>query len=118
MDEDGYLYFHGRIKEIIRVGGENFSPQEIEGILYEHPHIEQVALVGAPDPKYGEIPVAFVKKKSGAELTLEQIKEYLQGKVAGFKIPKKLILVEQFPMTESGKIQKNKLKEQLANVKG
>lgn len=113
MDEDGYLYFHGRIKEILRVGGENFSPQEIEGILYEYPGIEQVALIGLPDSKYGEIPVAIVKVKSGIKLTLELIVNYLKGKVAGFKIPKKLILVDDFPMTESGKIQKNKLKDQI-----
>jgi acyl-CoA synthetase (AMP-forming)/AMP-acid ligase II len=117
MDECGYLYFHGRIKEILRVGGENFSPQEIEGILYEHPSIEQVALIGFPDRKYGEIPVAIVKGKPGVHLSLDQIIEYLKGKVAGFKIPKKLILVEEFPMTESGKIQKIKLMEQLLNVK-
>ncbi|MBU8918851.1 AMP-binding protein [Neobacillus sp. 114] len=116
MDEDGYLYFLGRIKEIIRVGGENFSPQEVEGLLYEHPNIEQVALIGIPDDKYGEIPVALVKQKAGTLLSLEVIQLFLKGRVASYKIPKKLIIVDQFPMTESGKIQKAKLKDELLNV--
>ncbi|TWI54723.1 AMP-binding protein [Halalkalibacter nanhaiisediminis] len=116
LDEDGYIYFHGRIKEIIRVGGENFSPEEVEGILYEHPFIEQVALLGVPDKRYGEIPVAIIKKKAAIELTHEQVLTYLKGKIASFKIPKKIIFVSEFPMTESGKIKKNKLKEELLSM--
>jgi acyl-CoA synthetase (AMP-forming)/AMP-acid ligase II len=113
MDADGYLYFHGRYKEIIRVGGENFSPEEVEGMLYEHPAVKQVALVGVPDEAYGEVPVAVVKTKPGSALDTEQMREYLGDKVAGFKIPRRVEIIDDFPMTESGKVQKFKLREQL-----
>jgi acyl-CoA synthetase (AMP-forming)/AMP-acid ligase II len=113
MDADGYLYFHGRYKEIIRVGGENFSPQEVEGILYEHPAVEQVALVGMPDETYGEVPVAVMRTRPGSSLDAEEVREYLAGKVAGFKIPRRVEEVDEFPMTESGKIQKFRVRERL-----
>lgn len=113
MDADGYLYYHGRYKEIIRVGGENFSPEEVEGILYEHPAVEQVALVGMPDETYGEVPVAVVRTRTGRTLDAEEVREYLGDRVAGFKIPRRVEEVEDFPMTESGKLQKFRLKERL-----
>lgn len=114
IDEDGYLYFHGRLKDIIRVGGENFSPQEIEGILHELVQVELAVVIGIPDEKYGEIPIAVIKPtKEHTDLTIDGIKEYLKPRVASFKIPKKLIITDQLPMTESGKIQKNRLKENL-----
>lgn len=113
MDEDGYLYYHGRYKEIIRVGGENFSPEEVEGILYEHPAVEQVALVGVPDETYGEVPVAVVRTRQGSSLGVEEVREYLGGRVAGFKIPRRVEEVDEFPMTESGKLQKFRLRERL-----
>jgi fatty-acyl-CoA synthase len=113
MDADGYLYYHGRYKEIIRVGGENFSPEEVEGALYEHPAVEQVVLVGTPDETYGEVPVAVIKTRPGLSLDVEGVRDYLAGKVAGFKIPRRVEIVEGFPMTESGKVQKFRLREQL-----
>lgn len=113
MDAEGYLYYHGRYKEIIRVGGENFSPEEMEGILYEHPAVEQVALVGMPDETYGEIPVAVVRTRPGRTLDVEEVRGYLAGKVAGFKIPRRVEEVDDFPMTESGKLQRFRLREQL-----
>jgi fatty-acyl-CoA synthase len=118
MDADGYLYFHGRYKEIIRVGGENFSPEEVEGILYEHPAVEQVALVGVPDETYGETPVAVVKAKPGSALSVEEVRDYLGGKVAGFKIPRRVEHVDDFPVTESGKIQKFRLREWILGEEG
>lgn len=117
MDADGYLYFHGRYKEIIRVGGENFSPEDVEGVLYEHPAVEQVALVSIPDDTYGEVPIAIVKTKSGSTLGTEEVRDYLSGRVAGFKIPRRTEIVDHFPMTESGKIQKLKLREQISEQK-
>jgi fatty-acyl-CoA synthase len=74
-----------------------------------------VALVGVPDEAYGEVPVAVVKTESGSTLDTEQVQDYLTDKVAGFKIPRRVELVDDFPMTESGKIQKFKLKEQLSD---
>ncbi len=113
IDADGYLYYHGRYKEIIRVGGENFSPEEVEGVLYEHPAVEQVALVGMPDETYGEVPVAVVRTRPGLALDVEEVREYLGDKVAGFKIPRRVEEVDDFPMTESGKLQKFRLRERL-----
>ena len=113
MDADGYLYYHGRYKEIIRVGGENFSPEEVEGILYEHPAVEQVALIGIPDETYGEVPVAAVRTRPGLSLDAGEVRDYLGDKVAGFKIPRRVEIVDGFPMTESGKIQKFRLRERL-----
>lgn len=116
LDEDGYLTFHGRLKEIIRVGGENFSPQEIEGLLYELPSVELVVVLGVPDDKYGELPIAIIKTIGNVTITIEEIQSYLKGKVAGYKVPRNVILMEELPMTESGKIQKNRLKEQLLDL--
>lgn len=114
LDHEGYLYYYGRYKEIIRVGGENFSPQEVEGLLYEHPLIEQAAVVGIPNGTYGEIPVAVVRKKEHpAALTEEEVIRYLKDKLAHFKVPRHVHFVPEFPMTESGKIQKYKLQESL-----
>ncbi len=118
IDEDGYLYYHGRYKEIIRVGGENFSPEEVEGILYKHPAVEQVALVGMPDETYGEVPVAVVRTRPGCALSVEEVREYLGSKVAGFKIPRRVEEVDEFPMTESGKLQKFRLRERLLEREG
>lgn len=113
IDAEGYLYYHGRYKEIIRVGGENFAPEEVEGMLVEHAEVEQVSLVGMPDETYGEIPVAVIRSRPGSELGVEEVREYLSGRVAGFKIPRRVEEVEEFPMTESGKVQKFRLREQV-----
>lgn len=113
MDPDGYLYYHGRYKEIIRVGGENFAPEEVEGMLAEHADVEQVSLVGVPDETYGEVPVAVIRSRPGSNLGVEEVREYLTGRVAGFKIPRKVEEVEEFPMTESGKVQKFRLRDQI-----
>ena len=103
----------GRYKEIIRVGGENCWPREVEGILYEHPAVEQVALIGMPDETYGEVPVAVVRSRPDSSLDVEEVRQYLAGKVAGFKIPRRVEEVDEFPMTESGKIQKFRVRERL-----
>jgi fatty-acyl-CoA synthase len=111
QDERGYYKITGRLKDMIIRGGENIYPREIEEFLYTHPAIMDVQVVGVPDEKYGEIPVAFVRKKDGVSVTAEEIREYCMGQIARYKIPEHVIFVDEYPMTANGKIQKYKLRE-------
>ena len=109
---DGYLRFLGRYKDMLKVGGENVDPMEVEGMLLEHPAVHQVAIVGAPDDRLTEIPVAFVEAKPDAEIDAETVIGFCRGKVASFKIPKHVVFIDDFPMTASGKIRKVDLREE------
>jgi fatty-acyl-CoA synthase len=109
--EDGYYRFLGRYKDMLKVGGENVDPMEVEGYLLSHPDIHQVALVGYPDERLGEVPVAFVQSVPAAGLEPDAVIAHCTGRIASFKIPRHVLLVEEFPMTSSGKIQKAKLRE-------
>ncbi len=111
MDEDGYCKITGRLKDMIIRGGENIYPREIEEFLYEHPKIQDVQVVGVPDPKYGEEVSAWIILKDGASATEEELREYCKGKISRFKIPRYFRFVDEYPMTASGKIQKYKLQE-------
>ncbi|WP_078380394.1 AMP-binding protein [Sutcliffiella halmapala] len=111
MDEEGYLVITGRLKDMIIRGGENIYPREIEEFLYSHPKIFDVQIVGVPDERLGEQVAAFIKVKPGEVLSAVEVKEYCTGKIARFKIPFYVEIVEEYPMTASGKIQKFKLKE-------
>jgi len=106
MDAEGYINIVGRIKDMIIRGGENVYPREIEEFLYTHPKISDVQVIGVPDPKYGEEIMAWVKVKPGAQMTEEELKEFCKGKIAHHKIPHYLKIVDSFPMTVTGKIQK------------
>jgi fatty-acyl-CoA synthase len=108
---DGYLVFMGRYKDMLKIGGENVDPMEVEGFLLGHPGIQQVAVVGLPDDRLHEVPVAFVIPKAGALLTAEDVLAFCRGQIASFKAPRHVLLVEQLPMTSSGKIQKARLRE-------
>ena len=111
MDEKGYFKVTGRIKDMIIRGGENVYPREIENFLYTHPEIEAVEVVGVASEKYGEEVGAFIKRKSGSQLSEEDVIDFCRGKIARYKIPKYIFFVGEFPMTASGKIQKYKLRE-------
>ncbi|MGD6833999.1 AMP-binding protein [Sutcliffiella halmapala] len=111
MDDDGYIQITGRLKDMIIRGGENIYPREIEEFLYTHPKIFDVQIVGVPDEKFGEQVAAFIKVKEGEQLSAEEVKNYCNGKISRFKIPYYVEIVEEYPMTASGKIQKFKLKE-------
>jgi fatty-acyl-CoA synthase len=111
MDEAGYLNIVGRIKDMVIRGGENIYPREIEEFLYSHPAIEDVQVIGVPDAKYGEELCAWVKLRPDQELTAEQVREYCQGKIAHYKIPRYIRFTGDFPMTISGKVQKYKMRE-------
>ncbi len=111
MDDAGYLNIAGRIKDMVIRGGENVYPREVEEFLYTHPAIEDVQVIGVPDARFGEELCAWVKLRPGAELTLEQLREFCTGKIAHFKIPRYLRITGEFPMTVTGKIQKFKMRE-------
>lgn len=115
-DEDGYVYFVDREKDMYRSGGENVYPAEIEKILNDHPKILEVSVIGVPDEKWGETGMAFIVLKDGETITKEEILSYLEGKLARYKIPKYAVIVKELPHTASGKIQKVALK-QLAKEK-
>lgn len=111
VDEDGYYKITGRLKDMIIRGGENVYPREIEEFLYQHPKILDVQVVGVPDEIYGEQILACIKVREQEELTVEEIKEFCDGKIARYKIPHYIQIVDEYPMTASGKIQKFRLRE-------
>ncbi|MGW2224228.1 AMP-binding protein [Streptomyces formicae] len=112
MRHDGYVQIVGRIKDMIIRGGENVYPREIEEFLYGHPKISDVQVVGAPDERYGEVPLACViLREPGGVLTLEELRAYCEGQLAHYKIPARLRIVDSFPMTVSGKVRKIELRE-------
>ena len=113
MDECGYVQITGRIKDIVVRGGENISPREIEEFLYTHPDIVDGHVIGVPDEKYGEELMAVVKLRDGSPgLTVEGLREFCTGRIARFKIPRYLWIVEEFPMTVTGKVRKVQMREQ------
>ena len=111
-DENGYYRITGRIKDIIIRGGENISPKEIEDLLLTLPEIMNAQVVGAPDEKYGELPVAFVILNRGKTLAEEDIRDHVRKHLAAYKVPRYVFFVAEYPLTASGKIQKYKLREQ------
>ena len=112
LREDGCFRFLGRYKDMLKVGGENVDPMEVEGFLLEDPRINHVAVVGTPDPRLAEVPVAFVIREDGAALSEQDVVGLCRGQLASFKIPRRVHFVDQFPMTGSGKIQKYLLREE------
>ncbi len=111
MDQAGYLNIVGRIKDMVIRGGENIYPREVEEFLYAHPAIEDVQVIGVPDPRYGEELCAWIKRRPGQDLTADQVRDYCQGKIAHYKIPRYVRFTQEFPMTVTGKIQKFKMRE-------
>jgi acyl-CoA synthetase (AMP-forming)/AMP-acid ligase II len=111
MDEDGYLFITGRTKDLIIRGGENISPGEIEACLEEHPKIEDAAVIGVPDPEWGERVKAVVVLKPGETLTLEEIVQYCKGRLASFKAPSEVVFVKELPRNPLGKVLKTELRK-------
>lgn len=111
VDEYGYYKITGRIKDMIIRGGENIYPREIEEFLYKIDGVRDAQVVGIPDDKYGEIVGAFVMLQEGTDLSEEDIRDCSMQKIARYKVPKHVFIVDEYPMTASGKIQKFKLRE-------
>lgn len=118
VDEDGYYCITGRIKDMIIRGGENIYPREIEEFLRTDPRIKDVEVVGIPDQKYGEIVGAFIILKDGIVAEPEDFRDFCKDKIAYYKTPRHFFLVDAFPQTASGKIQKYKLREQARKLLG
>ncbi|MCZ6501463.1 MAG: AMP-binding protein [Gammaproteobacteria bacterium] len=118
MDGNGYVKITGRIKDMIIRGGENIYPREIEEYLYSHPHIQEVQVFGVPDDKYGEQVCAWIQVKEGHELTPEEIKEYCHGQITHFKVPYHIKMVDEFPMTITGKMQKFVMRDETVKELG
>ena len=111
IDDEGYCNIVGRIKDMVIRGGENVYPREIEEFLYRHPKIQDVQVIGVPDPRYGEELCAWVRLHNGESATPEEIRAFCQGQIAHYKVPRYVKFVEGFPMTVTGKIQKFKIRE-------
>jgi fatty-acyl-CoA synthase len=109
---DGHIVFMGRLKDMLKVGGENVAPAEMEGRLRELPGVMDVAVVGRPDERLGEVPVAYVLREPGADLDPAHLLDHLRDKVASFKLPRHVKVVDVLPMTPTGKIRKVELREQ------
>jgi fatty-acyl-CoA synthase len=119
MREDGYCNIVGRIKDMVIRGGENIYPREIEEFLYTHPDIEDVQVIGVPDQKYGEELCAWIKMRSGADpLDGDAVRAFATGKLAHYKIPRYVMVVDDFPMTVTGKIRKVQMREEAADRLG
>tara|TARA_B110000902_G_scaffold174191_1_gene197780 strand:+ start:588 stop:2126 length:1539 start_codon:yes stop_codon:yes gene_type:complete len=114
FDEDNFLFICDRIKDMVISGGENIYPAEVESVLFEHSAIAEVAVIGVPNDKWGELLVAVVVLHAGTSLTLEQLQEFVGGKLARYKLPRKLHLVDALPRNPAGKVQKFILKEQMS----
>jgi fatty-acyl-CoA synthase len=111
MDDEGYINIVGRSKDMVVRGGENVYPREIEEFLFTHPDVEEVAVVGVPDARYGEELAAFVRVRAGASLSEEEVRDFCRGRIAHFKIPRYVSFPDELPMTVTGKIQKFKLRD-------
>ena len=116
MDEHGYLRITGRIKDMIIRGGENVYPRELEEFLMQMPEVLDVQVVAVPSRKYGEEVGAFIIPREGAALNVEAVRAFCKGRIAWFKIPRYVAVVQAFPLTASGKIQKYKLREMAAGL--
>ena len=114
MDDQGFVYYRSRQKEMVIVGGINVYPMEVENFLLEHPSIGEAQVFGVPDKRYGEVLCAWIKLKSGAKIAdVEEVRQFLSSKVAFFKVPKYVKIIESFVpfTTPTGKVQKFKLAE-------
>jgi fatty-acyl-CoA synthase/long-chain acyl-CoA synthetase len=111
FDEEGYFYYVGRLKDMIRVGGENTSAEEVEALLLEHPQIRQAAVIGVPDPRMGEVVLAIVERAAGSSITAEEVVAHCKSRAANFRVPRHIRFVSDWPYTGSGKLAKQALRD-------
>jgi fatty-acyl-CoA synthase len=114
LDEDGFLYLTDRVKDMIISGGENIASSEVERVVYQMPQVREAAIIGLPDEKWGERPVAVIALNAGQTLDYETLAKHCRAHLAGFKVPKQLILRDQLPRNPSGKVLKRLLRDELA----
>ena len=112
MDDGGYIYLAGRGDDMIIRGGENISPEEVEDVIYTHQAIDEVAVIGVPDPEWGEEPRAIVVLKEGQHSTADDIIEHCRSRLAGFKRPRSVVFVSSLPRNPMGKVLKRQLRKE------
>ena len=110
LDSDGFLFIADRVKDMVISGGENVYPAEVESVLYDHPAIAEVAVIGVPDERWGEAVTAVAVVKEGEELTLDGLRDFATDKLARYKLPTKLEVVDVIPRNASGKVLKRELR--------
>jgi acyl-CoA synthetase (AMP-forming)/AMP-acid ligase II len=118
LDAEGFLYIVDRKKDMIVSGGENIASPEVERVLYEHPAVLEAAVVGRPDPRWGEVPVAFVVCRAGATATEDELREFCLARLARFKAPRAVRFIDGLPRNPSGKVLKRVLRDQATREKG
>jgi fatty-acyl-CoA synthase len=116
FDEDGFLWVDGRAKDMIICGGENIAPAEIENVLLECADVAEVAVVGRPDGNWGEVVVAVLAPKAGAELSRERLMALLDGRIARYKHPRQILFVDELPKTALGKVRKEDVRRLVARA--
>jgi fatty-acyl-CoA synthase/long-chain acyl-CoA synthetase len=117
LDENGHIMFHGRFKDMLKVGGENVAAAEVEAVLATHPAVRLAQVVGLPDERLEEIPAAYIEPSGEAEATPEELIAYTKARLASFKVPRHIRFIDEWPMSAS-KIQKYKLRRQLMDELG
>ena len=110
FDEDGFLFIADRLKDMVITGGENVYPAEVESVLYDHPAITEIAVIGLPDEQWGEVVVAVVALKDGAMVDLEELREFATERLARYKLPRRLEIVPALPRNPAGKVLKFELR--------
>ncbi|MEZ6085924.1 MAG: AMP-binding protein, partial [Phycisphaerae bacterium] len=109
IDDDGFVYITGRIKEMLIVAGENVHPREIESVLEQHPAVAEAGVIGMTDPSRGEVPAAFVTLEEGASATEVELRDHARKSLAGFKVPKQIRILDELPHGATGKLLRRKL---------
>ena len=110
MDEEGYIYVVEREKDVVISGGENIYPAEVEEIISQHPKVKEVAVIGVPDERWGERPIAIIVSQGGQAVNIEEIRQFCQDKLAKFKIPDRIALADSIPYSGSLKVARWQLK--------
>jgi fatty-acyl-CoA synthase len=118
MDAEGYVNIVGRLKDMVIRGGENIYPREVEEFLYRHPKVQDVQVIGVPDPKYGEELCAWIRLRDGQSCTPDEIREFCKGQIAHYKVPRHIRFVDAFPMTITGKVQKFVMRKETIEALG
>ena len=110
-DADGYFWVHDRKKNLIISGGENIYPAEVERVLLEHPDVVECGVIGRPDARWDEVPIAYVIRRNGRSVEADELQMHVQAQLARFKVPREIVFVEDLPRTALGKVQHFMLKQ-------
>ena len=111
MDENGYLFIVDRLKDMIITGGENVYSLEVEEVLYAHPDIQECAVIGTPDKEWGERVTACILPKPGRTIVERDLKDFLKARLSAYKVPKRFLMVDDFPRSPAGKLLKRELRQ-------